>query len=98
MSKYVPGIPTKDNLADWQAKASAGSFHNSEPNKSGGKPNEQVKNNSWFVPRDRSGDNGVAKGSVGGYSQAAQDRTYVGDDGGAGNHRYLALKDYGGTG
>jgi hypothetical protein len=82
----------------WSAKCSAGSFHNSDTNKSGGAPNEQTKGNSWFEGRDRSGDNGVAKGSAGGYAEASQDRGYVGDNGGAGNHKYLYLKDDGGAG
>jgi hypothetical protein len=93
MSKYISGIAAQKNIVDWSARASANSFHNSDTNKAGGKANEQTKGNSWFTARDRSGDNGVAKGSLGGYAEAAQDRGYVGDNGGAGNHRYMALKN-----
>src|SRR5215468_3003293 len=98
MSKYISGIANRNNVDDWSARASANSFHNSDTNKSGGKPNEQTKSNAWFTARDRSGDNGVAKGNVGGYAEASQDRGYVGDDGGAGNHKYMAIKNQGGSG
>jgi hypothetical protein len=98
MSKYVSGIPNKSNLSDWADYAKSNSFKNSDTNKSGGPANEQTKSNAWFAPRDRSGDNGVARGSAGGYPQAAEDRGYVGDNGGAGNHKYMAVKDSGGAG
>jgi hypothetical protein len=98
MSKYVSGIPNKSNLADWSDYCTKNSFHNSDSNKGGGPANEQVRSNSQFTPRDRSGDNGVAKGSPGGYAEAAQDRGYAGDNGGAGNHKYLYLKADGGAG
>jgi hypothetical protein len=98
MSKYISGIANQENIDDWSARASANSFRNSDTNLSGGQPNEQTKSNAWFTARDRSGDNGVAKGSPGGYAAAAQDRGYVGDNGGAGNHKYVALKDSGGAG
>jgi hypothetical protein len=98
MSKYVYGIPTKGNLSDWSDYCSKNSFHNSDTNRSGGKPNEQTKDNSQFTARDRSGDNGVAKGSPGGYAEAAQDRGYAGDNGGSENHKYLYLKADGGSG
>jgi hypothetical protein len=98
MTKYISGIANRKDNDDWSARASANSFHNSDTNKGGGKANEQTASNSWFTARDRSGDNGVAKGSPGGYAEAAQDRGYVGDNGGAGNHKYMALKNQGGAG
>src|SRR5262249_25090338 len=98
MTKHISGIASQKNIDDWSARASANSFRNSDASRSGGKPGEQTRSNSWFTARDRGGDNGVARGSAGGYLQAAEDRGYVGDDGGAGNHRYVALKDNGGTG
>ena len=98
MTKYVSGIANQKNIADWSARASANSFKTSETNRSGGQPNEQTKSNAWFTARDRSGDNGVARGSAGGYAAVAEDRGYVGDNGGAGNHKYMALKDAGGSG
>ena len=92
MSKYISGIANRNNIDDWSARAEANSFHNSDTNKGGGKPNEQVKSNSWFVARDRSGDCGVALG----YPGAVEDRGFKGDNQ-AGNHKYPHGLDSGGA-